>query len=424
MRKTEGKDLEVRSINIENFRCINQAEIEFDPNITILVGRNGSGKTSVLDAIALGLQNVQIAWEYATKSRSLPRPERIDASDINGNSKHLLVDLLLNTSLKDILGQKTIRFRNHSENSITNESFSHLVSAFSEINTRFHKPLFLYYGQGRAFENGRSSRQAALSQDSLNGDLRAISNLEEWWNQRDAEEARTVRDTGQADFRDPQLEAIRSLVRRIEGFRDIFYSSTLKQQGLYFRKLDNATVHVSRLSSGEKSYIILLADLARRLQLSSLERDIASIPGIVLIDEIELNLHPAWQSEIVPTIRQVFPSCQFIITTHSPQVISGVESSCIRVLRRTKSGGLSVSTPLSTRGRSSNYLLEGVFEAFERLPEVDNMIHDFNEAIDKREPQRAAGILERLTQAIEGDPSDLLVFKKRLKKLWAENEGR
>jgi predicted ATP-binding protein involved in virulence len=420
MRGTLDTDLDALSVTIENFRCIKHAKIEFDRNITILIGKNGSGKTSILDAIALGLQNFQNAWEYANKSRAIPRPGRIDASEIHGNSKYYSVDLLLRSSNVDILGPQAIRIRNHTDKTIANESFSSLVSIINDFSQRFHKPLFIYYGQGRAFENGRSSRQAALSEDSLDGDLKAISNLEEWWDQRDAEEARTVRDSGPQDFRDPQLEAIRSLVKRIEGFKDIFYSSSLRPQGLYFRKSNGASVHVSKLSSGERSYIILLADLARRLQLSSPERDIAEISGIVLIDEIELNLHPAWQSEIVPTIREVFSSCQFIITTHSPQVISAVESANVRVMRRSVNGDLSLEVPLNTRGRSSNYLLEGIFEASERLPVVDRMIYEFNEAIDERNSRRAEVILKEITKIIEGTPPDLLILNKRLKQLKAE----
>lgn len=76
-----------------------------------------------------------------------------------------------------------------------------------------------------------------MSGDSLDGDLRAISNLEEWWDERDAEEARRVRDSRQYNYRDLQLEAIRRLLQKIEGFEDIFYSATMRPKGLYFKKV-------------------------------------------------------------------------------------------------------------------------------------------------------------------------------------------
>jgi predicted ATP-binding protein involved in virulence len=417
MPRTLERDLEVRSISIANFRCIKSAKLNFDSNITLLIGKNGSGKTSILDAIVVGLQSFQDAWEYRTGPKSPIRRSRVEASEIFQESKFFAIDLILNTSHQNLLGPQSVRIRSHTDKSIANESFSAILNHINEFSHRFHKPLFVYYGQERGFEGGRASRKAALSEDSLDGNLKAISDLGEWWDQRDAEEARTVRDTGKRDFRDPQLEAIRSLVKRIEGFRDIFYSSSFRPQGLYFRKEDGAAVHVSKLSSGERSYVILLADLARRLQLTSPDRDISEIPGIVLIDEIELNLHPSWQSEIVSTMREVFPACQFIITTHSPQVLSAVPSLNVRIVKRSPDGEVLIDAPLSTRGRSSNYLLEGVFGAFERLPEVDQMIEEFNDAIDSMDYAQASNILDRIKMSVEGNPPEILVLNKRLKNL-------
>ena len=413
-------DLEAQSVKIENFRCIRRANIDLDGRITVLIGKNGSGKTSILDAIASALQSFQNAWEYTNKSRQIPRPERIDPSDTSSNADFSSIDLIMKSPTNNIFGETVTRIRCHSEKSIANDNFASLVHEINGYNSRFHKPLFVYYSQSRSFESSRSSRPNALSEDSLDGNTRAITNLEEWWDQRDAQEARTVRDSGHHDFRDPQLEAIRTLLRRIEGFQEIFYSASLRPQGLYFKKSNGANVHVSKLSSGERSYIILLADLARRLQLSAPEKDLSSITGIVLIDEIELNLHPAWQSEIIQTIQDIFTSCQFIITTHSPQVVSAIESANVRIVRRTNDDEVTFDIPLSTRGRSSNYLLEGVFDASERLPEVDALIYDFNNSIEREDLEQAEGLFKKIQMIVEGMPSDLLILKKRIKDLKAK----
>ena len=176
-------------------------------------------------------------------------------------------------------------------------------------------------------------------------------------------------------------------------------------------------MHVGSLSSGERSFIVLLADLARRVQVFEPGKPLDEIAAIVLIDEIELNLHPAWQSEIVPMLAEVFAACQFIVTTHSPQVLSGVESRQVRILESDASGTMKVSTPLSTRGRTSNYLLEGVFGASERYPPVDALIGDFNAAIDREDAAAAAEKLAMLEEEIGDDPATLLVLRKRLKRL-------
>ena len=169
--------------------------------------------------------------------------------------------------------------------------------------------------------------------------------------------------------------------------------------------------------AGNAPYFILLADLARRLQVFAPDTPLEGIPAIVLIDEIDLNLHPAWQSQITTTLTGVFKACQFIVATHSPQVLSGVESRQVRILEEQPSGVTRVSTPLSTRGRTSNYLLEGVLGASERYPPIERLIDDFNHAIDKGDGATAAGMLTHIEEEIEEDVPTLLVLRKRLKTL-------
>ena len=287
------------------------------------------------------------------------------------------------------------------------------------------QPRFIYYRQSRGFETrnrravGKSDRTfdpEAIQDLSLDEDLRAIGDLETWWDDRDAEEARIVRDQN-SNYRDPQLQAIRSLVTKIDGFSGISFSSTASPPGLQLVRNDRAAIHVSRLSGGERSYIILLADLARRLQVFAPESALEQIPAIVLIDEIELNLHPAWQSQIAPALASVFKGCQFIITTHSPQVISSLHSKNVRVINQDPSGHTEVDVPKNTKGRTSNYLLEGVFHARERYPPIDRLVDEFNLAMDRRDLATAEARLASIESEIEGDPPTLLVLRKRLRKL-------
>ncbi|MGL4415172.1 AAA family ATPase, partial [Roseinatronobacter monicus] len=420
---SHGGSMKLKELEIINFRGVGEIRINLEDDMTILIGRNGSGKTTVLDAIASCLSSIQIMWPKNGRdaSFSINRIARSDARDPNKDSS-IKLEMRIDSGLGEFLTDDKVKFvasSNKDEATKSQHALYKLLSSHGQSLSP--RPLFVYYQQDRAFESttrARSNRVAnSESENSLNGDLRAISSLEEWWDKRDAEEARAVRDKRNHDYRDTQLEAIRTLVREIDTFSDIFYSSDRQQPGLYLRKGDGAEVHVSRLSSGERSYIILLADLARRLQLSDPESDLGEISGVVLIDEIELNLHPAWQSEIIPTLRQVFRSCQFIIATHSPQVLSAIESSHVRSLIQQSSGIVRVDLPQNTKGRSSNYLLEGVLGATERFPNTDKMIEDFNSAIDELDAQTAHRLLSQIEKGVEGSPPELLVLKSRLKKL-------
>ncbi len=414
--------MKIDRLYLENYRGIDRLVLEFNPDITVIVGRNGVGKSSILDATATLLRTVQFSWrsdgfEPAGADTTIPardkkRPDQTTFISIKlnwGEAKGVEVPENINLSsdyqrLQD--NPDLLNFINHAYNG----SFA-----------KFERPLIVYYRQDRGFENnggmpGELVDKRATILTSLQGELKAITHLESWWDRHDAQEARTVRDVDQK-FRDPQLEAIRKLITEIDGFKGITYSSTRNPAGLYFQKDDGSSVHVSSLSSGERSFIILLADLARRLQLMKPDASLGDIPGIVLIDEIELNLHPEWQSKILVTLRGVFKMCQFIITTHSPQVISSIEGEHVRILERNVDGIHEVKKPLKTKGQTSNYLLEGVFGAHERYPESDRLIDRFNDAIDAKNLKQAELLFEQIKEQIEGDPPELLLLMKRLKKL-------
>lgn len=83
---------------------------------------------------------------------------------------------------------------------------------------------------------------------------------------------------------------------------------------------------LSQLSDGEQRLFSLFVDIARQLSLQNSEGDIGNGEAIVLIDEIDVHLHPKWQRKIVPALEDLFPNCQFIATTHSPFVIQSVRS--------------------------------------------------------------------------------------------------
>ncbi len=414
------------NLHMKNFRGARELEISFEPDVTVIVGRNGAGKTSILDALAICTKFVR---EHLKRPRTsgfyiqgFPQDIRIDADSS-------LLGLKYEYEEEDPQQfprpSDTLQLKIESDGRISNGNvLQHLLD---ESETISYWPHLIYFYQDRGFKFEASLSLSGNSVDvvdtenfparSLDDDGNAIAELEHWWDRRDAQEARRVRD-GESDYRDPQLEAIRHLIARIDSFSGVAFDSTASLPGLHFVKRDGTPVHVSGLSGGELSYIVLLADLARKLQVCAPDKTLDQIPGIVLIDEVELNLHPGWQCEIVPKLTDVFRACQFIVTTHSPQVLSGVDSAKVRVIEEdVPDWSWKVTVPLSTRGRTSNYLLEGVLGARERYPPIDTLIGRFNAAIDQEDVPAATEALEKIEQEIRDDAPTLLVLRKRLKAL-------
>jgi predicted ATP-binding protein involved in virulence len=145
----------------------------------------------------------------------------------------------------------------------------------------------------------------------------------------------------------PTNKIIESVIRVISEFMPEFKNLRIQRQPLAMLIDKNGiSLNIRQLSQGEKSLLALVADIARRLVLlnPSLDDPLQG-NGIVLIDEIDLHLHPKWQQSVIPSLQKTFPNIQFIITTHSPQVLSTVNSKCIRRLKQNEEQKIIVDIP-------------------------------------------------------------------------------
>ena len=125
---------------------------------------------------------------------------------------------------------------------------------------------------------------------------------------------------------------------------------------------DGETLDLSQLSDGERSFLAMICDLGRRLALANPRLDNPlNGAGVVLIDELELHLHPKWQREVSEKLRKTFPNIQFIATTHSPQIVASVEPDQVHLLAL--GGSLH---PDRSLGMDSNWILRHLMEADDR----------------------------------------------------------
>ncbi len=164
------------------------------------------------------------------------------------------------------------------------------------------------------------------------------------------------------------------------------------------------TFDIDQLSDGEKCLIAMIGDLARRLAIANptMENPLEG-EGVALIDEIDLHLHPTWQRMVAPRLIETFPNVQFIITTHSPQVLSHVEDKSVFLLRQTDEG--IVHVPLSEAyGQSYERLLEDVFGVATRPDEIQVELDDLFDLIQRNHVQEAQEKLQDLRRRIGTDP--------------------
>jgi predicted ATP-binding protein involved in virulence len=138
---------------------------------------------------------------------------------------------------------------------------------------------------------------------------------------------------------------------------------------------------------------------------------------LVLIDEIELHLHPAWQRKIIPGLRKAFPNCQFIVTTHSPQVISHVEAEKVSLLRQTDDG-IAVLNVDEAYGKTSDQILEDLMGVSARPLEIRDGISELFRYIEECQFEKARILALNLREKIGEDPdlvrAEVLIRRKEI----------
>lgn len=174
--------------------------------------------------------------------------------------------------------------------------------------------------------------------------------------------------------------------------------------------------NLDQLSDGEKNLIALIGDIARRFAIANPNHsNPLNCEGIILIDEIDLHLHPSWQRMVVPKLLEVFPKCQFFISTHSPQVISHVRHQQIFQLK-TEENKLAYHKPKISYGLTLNRIVQLIMDDIERPEHIKQSINLIHELIARNDTEEASELLSILRDKIIDDP-ELLKAEKYIRRL-------
>ena len=417
------------SLKLRNFKGIAELDIEFDESLTLLVGVNGVGKTSVIQALVAAVTHTRLwthSFPYAWPTFRLPKivaRTGTDGAEIvlelsQGERPPLAFSFSFRRPAprKGSLGGDLTLDEPHSLELVQNPG-----------GPATPPPLVVYYEQDRGPTLSSSEGGAPVSpltdritnrESSLYTTASSPSEFRAWFCEKEADEGRETQERQNLEYEDPELAAIRGLLRRLDGFTAI--RSRKPPDGserILLLEKEGMVVPFDSLSGGEQAFLLLVADLARRLMLSSPNTPVAETPGIVCIDEIELHLHPAWQRRILKSLMEAFPSCQFIISTHSPQVIASVEARHVRLLTPGENGVRKVSRPIASRGRDSNYVLEGILDVPARDNDVSRLFDEFDRLIDAGEFEEARHVLDELDRSVEGHSSGVAIRQAKWNRL-------
>lgn len=406
--------MKVKSLKMTNFRGIKELELEFHDQTNILVGVNGSGKSSILDCLAILLSRLhyQIRPTKGT-GRLFTEKDISNNSDITLNRiciyhNELTYDWFYNKTKRGILKIRRGILR------ITPSKVKELADCIlSDLNNgnNTNLPLAIYYPVNRAVlqiplrVRGKPAfDQLSAYDQALTAKSNEFKTFFGWFrNREDIENEKRVRSRRGSSFRDPQLLAVRDAIESIlPGFSELHVRRSPLRMIVMKGKEE---LVIDQLSDGEKCLLAMVGDLARRLAIANpgLKKPLEG-NAVVMIDEIDLHLHPEWQRMIVPALEQTFPNCQFFLTTHSPQILSHVRAEKIFVLHRTGEN-TQVVQPDESYGHDSNRLLEDIMGVPERPNEVKEELEKLFQSIDQGKLDRAKRVLKGLEEDIGTDPA-------------------
>ncbi len=417
--------MKLDKITLKNFRCYRDLTVELDPVMTVLVGNNGMGKTALLDAIRISL------WAYLN-SFDLARTAYADpANTITVNDVLLLktdTSMMSRQIPSEIEmtgdygeGLKTWkRFRNsEAPRSQTKDGpgTQHmkkygkaLQALIRDVNEDpVDLPIFAYYGTGRLWKEKRLTQGKKGNSNLRKGDenirtfayrdcldpASSYKQFEEWFassflkirelqiNYLETDIASVKLGTSSlksviSSFKiDPEIQdpvtvvqqAVNVLLKDTD-WQNPVYSQT-HDKSLVLQHPEKGVLKINQLSDGIKNMVAMIADLAYRCSLlnSHMGAEAAlETNGVVMIDEVDMHLHPKWQQTVVNGLTEAFPNIQFLLTTHSPQVLSTVDSECIRVLE----DGHAYQAPRGSKGAESSRILKQVLGVDLRPPDENN----------------------------------------------------
>lgn len=419
--------MKLEQIQLTFFRGIHRMTLPLQPQMNVLVGLNGAGKSSVLDAVAILLTRVVSLIRSGKNSG-----KNIADSDISAGMPFSHIQAILSDSGQKYAWSLHRTLPPHKKNlewdQLPPETLplrEYTAGIREEIEKTWEKcniPILVYYRAERVALNfprfvhtDRKFTLLSVFEDALSSkaDYRVLL---EWFRERENAEDREIKqlvmeqngspiqtEINPLNYRDKSLEVVR---QAWQAFMPEFSHFTIQVNPLRLEATKNGTpFRVDQLSDGEKSLLALVGDMARRLAIANPELENPLLgEGVILIDEIDLHFHPKRQQMIVPRLMETFPNCQFLVATHSPQILGNVYADSIFLLAEDEDGIVHLRRPEESYGMTTDQILEDVMQVPAREESEEKKLLKVFELIERRKLAEAKKLIEEIRVYRKSEP--------------------
>lgn len=397
--------LRIEELFLKDFRCFESLTLRFDPALTVIFAENGGGKTTILTALAMALSMLQPKRDPRLELDGLRDARRLPSE--TGLWEQVptcgLGCIATIASREKMSWSATASSRSSDGATNVSGAVTDAVSASREVGAPW--PLIAWYGPARfAVKPSREGNALTFSErwDGYDGALDPLTSdaaLIEWL--RVETEADSLRQRRKQPLRGFDAAVYDAMRRAVPELDEVWFEPSLKVPCVRFRSGRVSTW--DDLSDGYHVFLGVVGDIARRVMLLNAAEGATApleVEGVVMIDEIDLHLHPRWQRTVLDGLRRAFRKLQFVVSTHSPQTLSSVRNDQVRRLRDAKL----VERVVHVEGRDSNAILRDEFDTDDRDDDGRLLLTAMYKTFE------------------EGDVDGARAKLAALKRMWGEND--
>lgn len=430
--------MKLKKIRITNYRCFKDADIEFDDHATLIVGKNGAGKTAILDAVAVAVSTFLLGIDGGV-SRSISKDDaRYEFHDLDGTVDPQHQFPVSIESIGDCLDNcdvKWMRSLNSESGNTTVKEARELTNISKDAQKRIMTgdkslilPLISYYGTGRLYVQKKEKKNIKSLTEFKRQvgyvDCMAAESNEKlmlnWFQIQTLKSLQEQQRTGKVE-KSLLLKTVESAIckcfERISGSKnaDIVFDLDTHRLVLNFEGTDGSLQKfaMDEMSDGYKNTLSMIGDIAYRMAVLNPmlgDKVLEETTGVVVIDEIDLHLHPQWQQTIISDLNTIFPKIQFIVSSHAPAVINSVAKEQIRIL----DNGEIYMPAAQTYGRDANSILREVMKVSERPADIKQRMNLFYSYMDENNYKEADKVLTEIEAIVGTTDPDIAAARTSL----------
>ncbi len=417
--------MKIDFLELTNFRNIQKQKIVFEnKNFVVLIGDNGSGKTTILESITKGFVPVL----RSINAEAMKQCDLTNNDIKNGmNSTGVTLGITLDNEKYVWTNKRRLSSQQPFEN--IGDQQNGEIRGLKELKLRYSQcveekklPLVLYYGTDRIIRDVpvRGHIKDFKVTDALRycfDNVNYFRDFYDWFKTEEDIELRGLREN--PNYKNPKLNCVRTaLERMIKGYSNLRIE--LSPSRMVMTNSKGIDLEIDQLSGGYKAVLSVIADIAKRLSIANPE---SSNPleeeAVILIDELDLHLHPKWQKEIVDDLKRTFPNCQFIISTHSPFIIQSLEADELFDIKSMEFAG--------EKGNYKGWSIEAIQEhkmgVEPKTAIFNDYLEKFSSAIDNENYDAVKELYEKLKDMVSPGSKESRILKLDMEMAEADDKA-